>query len=83
MLSIVETLKEFKNILFGQKLIVHTDHINILYGNLSNDRITRWRLFLEEYNPEFEQVKGEDNVVADALSWIDIKEDENAKEIAT
>ena len=34
LLSIVETLKEFKNILFGQKLIVHTDHKNILYGNL-------------------------------------------------
>ena len=31
LLSIVETLKEFKNILLGQKLIVHTDHI---YTNL-------------------------------------------------
>ena len=26
LLSIVETLKEFKNILFGQKIVVHTDH---------------------------------------------------------
>jgi hypothetical protein len=26
LLLIVETLKEFKNILLGQKLIVHTDH---------------------------------------------------------
>ena len=32
LLSIVETLKESKNILFGQKLIVHTDHKNKLYG---------------------------------------------------
>ena len=30
LLSIVETLKEFKNILFRQKLVVHTDHKNIL-----------------------------------------------------
>ncbi len=44
LLSIVETLKEFKNILLGQELIVHTDHKNILYGNLANDRIARWRL---------------------------------------
>ena len=40
LLSIVETLKEFRNILLGQKLIIHTDHMNILYGKLSNDRIT-------------------------------------------
>ena len=71
LLSIVETLKEFRNILFGQKLIVHTDHKNILYGNLSNDRITRWRLFLEEYAPTFVHVKGVNNVVADALSRMD------------
>ena len=75
LLSIVETLKEFKNILFGQKLIVHTDHKNILYGNLSNDRITRWRLFLEEYAPTFVHVKGDDNVVADALSRMDTEND--------
>ena len=51
LLSIVEMLKEFKNILFGQKLIMHTDHKNILYRNLSNDQLTRWQLFLEEYAP--------------------------------
>ena len=71
LLSIVETLKEFQNILFGQKLIIHTDHQNILYGNLSNDRITRWRLLLEEYSPEFRHIKGTDNVIADALSRLD------------
>jgi hypothetical protein len=42
--SIVETLKEFRDILLGQHVIVHTDHLNILYGKLSNDRITIWRL---------------------------------------
>jgi len=68
LLSIVETLKEFKNILLGQKLIVHTDHKNIVYGNLSNDRIARWRLLLEEYGPTYVHIKGTDNIVADALS---------------
>jgi hypothetical protein len=32
LLSIVETLKEFRDILLGQQVIVHTDHLNILYG---------------------------------------------------
>jgi len=68
LLSIVETLKEFRNILLGQRLIVHTDHMNIIYGNLSNDRIVRWRLLLEEYGPEYRHIKGKENVVADALS---------------
>jgi hypothetical protein len=87
LLSIVETLKEFKNILLGQQLVVHTDHKNILYGNLSNDRITRWRLLLEEYGPEFVHVRGTDNVVADALSRLDADDAPNmeaeTKNVAT
>ena len=62
LLSIVETLKEFKNILLGQRVIVHTDHKNIIYGNLNNDRIIRWRLLLEEYSPEYQHISGVDNV---------------------
>jgi len=47
LLSIVETLKEFKNILLVQKLIVHTNHKNLLYQKMSTDRIIRWRLLTE------------------------------------
>jgi hypothetical protein len=41
LLSIVESLKEVRDILLGQQVILHTDHLNILYGKFSNDRITR------------------------------------------
>jgi len=78
LLSIVETLKEFRNILLGQKVIVHTDHKNIIYGNLSNDRIIRWRLLLEEYGPTYEHIAGKDNVVADALSRLDLDDGSEA-----
>ena len=71
LLSIVETLKEFRNILLGQKLIVHTDHKNIVYGNLSNGRIARWRLLLEEYGPTYVHIAGKDNHAADALSRLE------------
>ena len=30
LLSIVETLKEFRNILFGQKIAIYTDHSNLV-----------------------------------------------------
>jgi hypothetical protein len=80
LLSIVETLKEFRNILLGQRIIVHTDHKNIVYGNLSNDRIIRWRLLLEEFGPEYEHIAGKDNIIADALSRLELDDgSEDAK----
>ena len=39
----------------------------------------RWRLYIEEYSPEIRYVKGEVNVVADALSRLD-KTEERLKE---
>jgi hypothetical protein len=33
-LLIVETLKEFQNILLEQTVVVHTDHLNLLYTSM-------------------------------------------------
>jgi hypothetical protein len=66
----VETLKEFRNILLGQQIIVHTDHANLTYKNFNSDRVMRCRLFIEEYSPDLQYIKGENNVVADALSCL-------------
>lgn len=71
LLSIVETLKEFRNILLGQHIIVYTDHKNLTYENFNTDRVMRWRLIIEEYNCEFKYIKGSKNVIADALSRLD------------
>ena len=73
LLSIVETLKEFRNILLGHKIKIYTDHKNLEYDskNMESQRALRWRLLIEEFNPEFKYIKGEKNVVADALSRMD------------
>ena len=77
LLSIVEMLKEYKNILFGYNIEINTDHANLIHETLlmTSDRVMRWRLLLEEYNPHFKWIKGEKNIVADGLSRLPMIKD--------
>eukprot|EP00804_Cyclotella_cryptica_P029280 CCRYP_011684-RA/>CCRYP_011684-RA protein AED:0.42 eAED:0.42 QI:0/0/0/1/0/0/2/0/310 len=70
LLAIVETLKEFKGMLWGQQITVYTDHKNLMHDalGLTSDRVYRWRLLLEEYGPTIVYIKGIHNTVADAIS---------------
>jgi len=82
LLSIVETLKEFKGMLWGQKIVVYTDHKNLIQDalGLSSDRVYRWRLLLEEYGPEIIYIKGIHNTVADAISRLHFSKAHSLKE---
>ena len=53
LLALVETLKEFKGMLWGQNIKVFTNHTNLMRDTLGliSDRVYRWRLLLEEYKP--------------------------------
>ena len=68
LLSIVETLKEYRSILLGQRIIVYTDHLNLTCKQYTIERVIRWRLLIEEYGPELRYIKGAKNVIADILS---------------
>jgi hypothetical protein len=75
LLSAIETCKEYKNILleYHVSIIVFTDHKNNTYNGLkASDRVLRWLLLPEEYGATFEYLPGKKNVVADALSRLDI-----------
>ncbi len=73
LLAIVETLKDFKGMLWEQEIKVFTDHKNCTRDalGLTSDRVYQWRLLLEEYAPEITYVKGIHNTVADAISQLD------------
>jgi hypothetical protein len=78
LLSIIECLKAFHNILYGQRIVVWTDHNNLVTeATISqSQRVQRWRLILEEYGPDIRYIKGEENCAADALSRLPMTEDQ-------
>ena len=70
LLSVLEILKEIRNIVIGQRIKVFTDHKNLVYELelKTSKRVMIWRLLLDEYGSEIEYIKGPKNVVADTLS---------------
>ena len=67
-LSIVETPKEFRTTLLGQRLRIYTDHKNLTCNNFNTDIVLVCILILEEYDPYLEYIKGKKNIVEDAPS---------------
>ncbi len=69
LLAIVEKLKEFKGMLWGQDIKVYTAHKNLTRDALgiTSDRVYRWWLLLKEYAPKIIYIKGTHNTVADAI----------------
>ena len=72
MLSIVECLKEFRHILQGYPITVHSDHKNLVYVATQSEsqRVMHWRMILEEFGSTIKHIAGVNNIVADTLSWI-------------
>jgi hypothetical protein len=73
LLSMVMTLHEFRSMLLGTELHIHTDHKNILnIGDFSQHRL-QWISYVDEYGPELHYVEGSANVVADTFSRLSQK----------
>lgn len=72
---IVDSTKHFRPYIYGRQFIIETDHKPLVWlFSLKdpNSRLVRWQLRLEEFDYKIQYKKGKDNIVADALSWIEI-----------
>ena len=51
---------------------MYSDHKNLVHATTVSEsqRVMRWRMILEEYDPEIIHIKGEENIYADALSCL-------------
>uniref|UniRef100_A0AAV1TBR0 Reverse transcriptase domain-containing protein n=1 Tax=Peronospora matthiolae TaxID=2874970 RepID=A0AAV1TBR0_9STRA len=72
LLSIVECcstmLREYRTMLLGFPVVVHTDPKNLIYPTEPSLRGKRWKLLLSEYRLSMHYIKGAKNVGADAFS---------------
>jgi hypothetical protein len=62
--------------------MVFTNHKNLTYKNFNTERVIRWRLVLEEFGPDLQCIKGEKNIVADALSRLETDDDQETFNIS-
>ena len=70
-LAIVFVLRRCEHLLYGQQLLIRTDHRPLTFirgGNEANRKLARWWSILQEFDYQIEYVQGKANVVADALS---------------
>ncbi|KFM67025.1 Retrovirus-related Pol polyprotein from transposon 17.6, partial [Stegodyphus mimosarum] len=84
-LSVLSAVHKFR-VFFGSSPVpVYTDHAAVtrLYsGKNLSPRLIRWALKLQEYNLIIKHTPGKENVVADALSIINLDENGNTVKIA-
>lgn len=79
LLAIVWVTKYFRPYLYGRRFNIITDHKPLQFlMNVKepNSRLTRWRLRLEEFDYKIIYQKGKSNSNADALSRIEIQQNE-------
>jgi RNase H-like domain found in reverse transcriptase len=59
LLSVVETLKEFRTMLYGcPDIHVYPDHKNNTFACFQTQRVLQWRLFLDDYQVHLRYING-------------------------
>eukprot|EP00253_Pinus_taeda_P032423 PITA_32423 len=78
-LAVVHAINKFRHYITGYETFIHTDYSAIRYlmnKPITNGRVTKWLLLLQEFNITLFDRPGNQNIVADFLSRIQkIKKD--------
>ena len=70
-LAVVHAINKFRHYITGYEVFVHTDHSAIRFlmnKPITNGRVTRWIMLLQEFNITVIDRPGKDNLVVDFLS---------------
>ena len=79
LLAIVKAVEHFKQFLYGKEFVIKTDHqplIAIKTKTKPSIRLGRWLNDLADYNFKIEHKKVAENILADALSRLNLPNDE-------
>jgi hypothetical protein len=77
-LAVVYEINKFRHYVTGYPTFIHIDHTTIKYlinKPITNARVTRWLLLLQEFDITIVDRPGKENVVADFLSRLHINDD--------
>ena len=70
--------------ILGNRTVIRTDHKALSFLNtckLAHSRLTRWELVLQEYNFDWEYIKGTDNKIPDTLSRVDMLDNKTGRDL--
>ena len=73
MLAVVHAVNKFRHYITGYEIFVHTDHSALRYlmnKSITNGRITRWFLLMQEFNIIVLDWPGRENQVVDFMSHL-------------
>jgi hypothetical protein len=77
-LAVIYAINIFRHYITGYSTFIHTDHSTIKYlmnKPITNARVTRWLLLLQEFDITIVDRPGKENVVADFLSRLTLNDD--------
>jgi len=66
--AILETAEQFRSFLWGRKTMICADHSNLSFDQSKSTGVKNWRLLIEDFKSEIEDIKGDANADADTPS---------------